>query len=494
VQYVQYYACEASSGALLPGAIVAVEDSAGDLATLYDANEIAIGNPLTASSSGKFGFAADDGDYSVLVEAGGVQQPPLTVYLIDPASAAENTSSAQAAASAAATAVNDAVSDANTTALALLTLALSHAKVAAAGASNTSTTASQGTLNTETGQFKLDTTNLALPGGGTLGESIEQFSTRTQGYLDPGTNSTTGNATLTLASDGVTGIIELVADVLSLANNTGGGSPLQALLVAAGKVIVVNQLYVGSTVVIDPTTGTIQFNLTSVSIAVGGPFGASSNLAFWIGPSMALSAMTKTNGTFWIDSAGDAYFGGSLSAGTLTTKAATSDTSTSAVAETAVFGSNGGTITVTVSYAYSSITTTTYPGTSAGLSGFNSAKAAVSPAPALNGAGDYVSGPNADPSASTVVLYRSIGGSALTAVATLSATGSWTWTGTAPIPADSSPGTVIQGDAIGGSITFTDPDHISGTPGNRQYQAVLTSRGAEYTGGVTQNISIICVE
>ena len=63
--------------------------------------------------------------------------------------------------------------------------------------------------------------------------------------------------------------------------------------------------------------------------------------------------MTKANAKMYFDTSGDAYFGGSLSAGVLTTKAGTSDTSTAATAGTAVFGSNGGTITVTLSYSYS---------------------------------------------------------------------------------------------------------------------------------------------
>ena len=160
-------------------------------------------------------------------------------------------------------------------------------------------------------------------------EAIVGLQGKTAASLVQGVNAGTGNATVSIASDGVTGVIELVAQILSLANSTAGGNPIPALLVAFGNVFIANKLFLGSSMTLDPATGTILLSLGSVALAIGGPFGSGDNLIIWAGPALALASMSKTNGTFWIDNAGDAYFGGSLSAGVLTTKAATPDTSAS---------------------------------------------------------------------------------------------------------------------------------------------------------------------
>ena len=53
------------------------------------------------------------------------------------------------------------------------------------------------------------------------------------------------------------------------------------------------------------------------------------------------------------------------------------------------------------------------------------------------------------------------------------------------------PGFISYSDSAGGSLTYTDPQQVAQ---NRQYQAVLTARNPKYSGGISQNISIICVE
>jgi hypothetical protein len=229
-------------------------------------------------------------------------------------------------------------------------------------------------------------------------------------------------------------------------------------------------------------SGRIVFDNGTYMKVQGVGFGSSNQFIEWYGPKMALSSCTETNGIAWLKTNGSAYFGGALSAGTLTTSAQTSDTSASAVAETAVFGSNGHTITVTMSFSYSSTITRTYAATSTGLSQYNSEKSSV-------GAGsDNYTG--SDPGATTVDLYRSEAGGAYVKVATLSVTGSWNFNGTPPVVGDTS-GQAIETDNIVGSITYTDP---ANNTNNRQYKAVVNTRTTKFLNTVTQRVSVVCVE
>ncbi len=249
-------------------------------------------------------------------------------------------------------------------------------------------------------------------------------------------------------------------------------------------------------IVLSNPSGSITNNLSAglsvrnngtIMVVEGLGFGANSDLTYWYGPSMAVTACTKANGLEWNDVDGNIYTSATLSAGTLTTKAATSDISASAVAETAVFGSNGGTITVVLSYLFHNSGGVAYAPTN--LSGFNAEKATISPAPTNDGSGNWSNGTNSE-AATTVDLYRSLNGAAYVKVSTLSVSGSWTWSGTQPgIGGD--PGFSSHIDNIGGSITFTDPDHLAE---NRQYKGVLNTRSAHFTDAVAQTITVICTE
>ena len=290
-------------------------------------------------------------------------------------------------------------------------------------------------------------------------------------------------ASVRIAADQTSSAIQLIAQVIALANDVNG-VPINVLTVANGVVSIAGKLLLGSSMQLDPATGTFYGSLGASALALGGPFGASGDLAFWCGPSMALSGMSKSNGKFWFDTAGDAYFGGSLSAGTLTTKAGTSDTSTAAVAETAVFGSNGGAITVTLSYSFVSQAGASY----ASLNAFNQARASDpdNPQAVAGQSGDYAAG-GQDPGPCTLALYRSVNGGAYAQVATLSVQGSWTDTYDNAGDSWSSQ----QQDSVGGSLTYTDPQQVAD---NRQYKAVLTGRSTHYSANPQQNISLICVE
>ncbi len=218
----------------------------------------------------------------------------------------------------------------------------------------------------------------------------------------------------------------------------------------------------------------------------GDGFGVDGNLAYWFGPKMNIWKCSKTNAVEYRTVTGDAYFGGSLSAGILTTKAATSSTAADAMAETAVFGSNGGTITVTMSLAYSVYDLTNFPGTATGVSDFNAAVAQLGLVD--DGKGFYEkSGTDAE---TYVDLYRAMAGGGYSLVATTTANGSYTYKGEAPISGEE-PGYILLTETISGSLTYTDPDKSTS---NRQYKAVIRTRSAVGTAGISQTLTVICVE
>ncbi len=289
-----------------------------------------------------------------------------------------------------------------------------------------------------------------------------------------------------VSGDG-TSLIGLVAQVLSLANTNAAGSVIDVLTIVGGFAYFASKIFVGSTVYIDPSIPGLVINTGSAAVVLGSGFGANSDLVFWCGPAMGPSSMTKANAKMYFDVSGDAYFGGSLSAGTLKTDGATSDTSTTATATTPVFGSNGGKITVTLSYTYSDNETAQY---AAGQQQQYSAAKQNIPNVVANGGGDPgFTAAGQDPGGYSVTLYRSLNGGAFTAVATLQGQGSWNVNGDPPTSSD--PGYITYADTAGASLTYTDPQQVAQ---NRQYQAVLTARNPKYSGGISQNISIICVE
>lgn len=200
--------------------------------------------------------------------------------------------------------------------------------------------------------------------------------------------------------------------------------------------------------VISVGAGQILYDNGSVMRVTGTGFGSSNQFVDWFGPHLAsIASCTESNATWYLKTDGSAYFGGALSAGTLTTKAATSDTSSTAVAETATFGSNGGTISIVTSYNFDS-----------------------------NPDGSNGSGSNS----CTIQLYRNYAGGGYVLAATYTATGTWNVSG----------GT---GDSsCSGSFTFTDPNNSTST---RQYKAVISSRACTILSpNVSQQLSVICTE
>ena len=272
-------------------------------------------------------------------------------------------------------------------------------------------------------------------------------------------------AYLRLVSSTAGGYAALASSVVAL-QTTSGGQVKTALRAFNGNVHIGDKLYLGDDGlwVFDPVTKTESIRGPGFAKVRGRGFGANGDLTEWSGPNIAIGAMTKANGVRWEDVNGNAYFGGSLSAGVLTNKASTSSLSFGATTETARFGSNGGSIKVTLS-----------------LSG-GWAKQYWNPTSLANASenGNVV-----------VTLYRSVNGSAFTAVATLPMTYGWTRTNQG-----NEPGlgwSIAEQGSYGASLTYTDPQTSTQ---DRQYRATITTFSPNTLPGAltNQNLTIICVE
>ncbi|MBN8798981.1 MAG: hypothetical protein J0H45_06435, partial [Stenotrophomonas nitritireducens] len=92
---------------------------------------------------------------------------------------------------------------------------------------------------------------------------------------------------------------------------------------------------------------------------IGNRFGvAGQGLMKWFGPNIGAAACTKANATSWEDDQGNAYFGGSLSAGVLRNGAQSTQVGATATVETGIFTTLGRAKSVTFSLSYTNIFTT----------------------------------------------------------------------------------------------------------------------------------------
>lgn len=202
----------------------------------------------------------------------------------------------------------------------------------------------------------------------------------------------------------------------------------------------------------------------AIQLILGINFGASSNLCFWYGPNVGAAGCTKTNGTIWFDNTGDAYFGGSLSAGTFKNAVRTSSTAGNAEIINGPFATNGNPKNVVVSYSFVKRDTAN-TGTWGAPTGTTSA---------------------------TIAIYRKVGGAAESLVTNFNVTGTVERTNEMGGPS-------LLSCYMDGSYTFTD--NTSGT-GDFTYRAIITSRSnhvASPSSGtvsvnVAQTLGIISVE
>jgi len=208
--------------------------------------------------------------------------------------------------------------------------------------------------------------------------------------------------------------------------------------------------------------GGYQRNYSAGAQLITGHNFGSGDLTFWYGPNIGAAACTKQNATIWFDKAGNAYFGGSLSAGVLKNGAQSTQVSATAQVETGNFSSNGNARTITYSLNYGNNGTVQTSG-AAGTAG---------------------------PTSATVTLQRSVNGGAWTTLASFTATGQKTVTN------DPELGYVVQ-VGCSGSSTFTDN---SGGLGPINYRAVISNGSGNWpwingqNSAGQQSLTILSIE
>lgn len=204
-------------------------------------------------------------------------------------------------------------------------------------------------------------------------------------------------------------------------------------------------------------------------MAHGKPFGTSADLMMWFGIGSAVNNASKANGLFWIDNKGNAYFGGSLSAGILRNAVQTGTTQTTGTElVNGPFRTNGGNRSVAISFSRTVVRTKSALGTTGFVAGAGSNTA-------------------------TVQVYRRIGTAAETLWQTLSVTGS--------VNISNEPDAPDRAESQwSGAVTVNDS---SSSTQDVTYRAVITAYGEQtvtHTSGtfdgqtITQNLSIISVE
>ena len=304
-------------------------------------------------------------------------------------------------------------------------------------------------------------------------------------------------------NDGVTGSFDILADRFRVVD-PNGGSPVIPFEVSGGSVFI-KEAFIGSLNVARLTSGALGANITqngdwnvgtgrivwdngTYMKVAGVGFGTSGQFIEWFGPKTAINLCSEANAISYLKTNGDAYFGGTLSAGILRNAAQTSDIGASASVTVGPFGTNGNPIQVVTSYAIQSGFTNTYPATTTGRSNWEAAVTAWG-ATAQGGPTDR----SVDASKSiscNVVVRLDRNGSEGWATLTITS-GTETLVGTAPVAGDT-PGDLTQIRTIAGSITSTD--NIGGTT-NRSFVATITTRTNATIGAVQfQRVGIVATE
>ncbi len=267
-------------------------------------------------------------------------------------------------------------------------------------------------------------------------------------------------------NDGTQGDFIIVADNFRVVDPDTGAAFIDAdesgLRLRNGRVIMDNGVYIKAT---------------------GVGFGTSGQFIEWFGPRPAggdLALCTEAAALAYLKTNGDAYFGGSLSAGVIRNAARTTDIGAGASITIGPFGTNGNPILVVASYSALSQDVATYPATSQGLTDWNAAVSAWGATP-----GPTVSASKAISCNVAVRVDRAVGGGSPAQWATLTITGGTeTLTGQAPTPGDQE-GSLTYLRTVSGSITSTDN---GGGTQNRTFTATITNRTNAVLGTIISQI------
>lgn len=321
----------------------------------------------------------------------------------------------------------------------------------------TADSAISGQINTLTTTVAGNTATLV-----TFGESINGLRARQGVRLD-----VNGRITGFIQNnDGTQGDFIIVADNFRVVDPDTGAAFIDAdesgLRLRNGRVIMDNGAYIKAT---------------------GVGFGTSGQFIEWFGPRPAggdLALCTEAAALSYLKTNGDAYFGGSLSAGVIRNAARTTDIGPGASITIGPFGTNGNPILVVTSYSALSQDVATYPATSQGLADWNAAVSAWGATP-----GPTVSASKAISCNVAVRVDRAVGNGSPASWATLTITGGTeTLTGQAPTPGDQE-GNLTYLRTVSGSITSTDN---GGGTQNRTFTATITNRTNAVLGTIISQI------
>ncbi len=268
--------------------------------------------------------------------------------------------------------------------------------------------------------------------------------------------------------------IGISADRITLGTMT---SPV--LTISSGLATVNADLYVNNGKIIADTGTHMK--------VIGKGFGTSSQFVEWFGPKMAFNLCSEANAITYIKTNGDAYFGGTLSAGTLTNKNQASDLTTTSSTTVGPFGTNGNPIVVAFGWTYRQIVNKVYTADSAGIAAFNADVSTYG----ATGDGEYYEGATSGTAASSsLTLARTVSGSTTNVAAPTTTTRNTLFQGFKPINGGSTgSATIVTSAAI--SATYTDS---AGGTADRTFTATL-ARGYTLAGGsITQRVSITTTE
>jgi hypothetical protein len=239
----------------------------------------------------------------------------------------------------------------------------------------------------------------------------------------------------------------------------------------------------------DLNNAQIIFNNGTYMKVTGIGFGSTNQFLEWFGPSQAnLANCTEANAIQYLKTNGDAYFGGSLSAGLLKNAAQSSSLLSNASITIGPFTTNGAPIQVVTSYLVESDFTEFYPQTFQGVTDWNNAVTAwgTTPQAVQNGVSKAIS-------CNVVVqVARTVNGVTNSTWATLTITGGTEFLlGFQPTIGDAD-GYLDYSRTISGSITSTD--NVGGTQ-TRTFTATITTRTDAVLGNITnQRVGLISTE
>ena len=308
-------------------------------------------------------------------------------------------------------------------------------------------------------------------------------------------------------NDGTSGSFTILADRFAVV--TPGATPLVPFEIEGG-VVRIREAAIGTLSVERLTSGDLSATITQnadwnvgtgrivwdngTHMKVAGVgFGSAGQFIEWFGPKMDIAFCSEANAITYLKTNGDAYFGGTLSAGILRNAAQSTDTGPAATVTIGPFGTNGNPIQIITSYSAESRDVASYPATGTGVTNWQSAVTAWGATPTGPAGSRTVNASKAIACNVVVRLDRTVGASTVNGWATLTITGGTeTLVGFEPSTVDSIPGELVYTRIVTGSITSTD---TAGGVQDRTFTATITTRTNATLGTILrQAVGIIATE